>query len=294
MARHIFRISLLLILMIFAFIGAYFVFTSGRLEESGRIGILVTIAPQKEFVERIGGDRVLVTTLLPEGASPHTYEPSPGVMTAAARSDIYFSMGSGLEFESLWMDKLGSGNPGLAIINSSKDIAVLNGDPHVWTSPKNAKKLIGTIAETLVAHDPGHADFYLSNRDHYLMELDILHGYIQYRLDGYANRDFLVYHPSFGYFSDLYGLNQIPIEADGKQPTPDIIRNTLLLAQRHDIRYLFYSPGDAAGLVRTIAAEIGAEPAVVDPLAKNYISHMGRFADLLAAEFENESRVALP
>jgi len=151
-----------------------------------------------------------------------------------------------------------------------------------------------TIAETLVAHDPGHADFYLSNRDHYLMELDILHGYIQYRLDGYANRDFLVYHPSFGYFSDLYGLNQIPIEADGKQPTPDIIRNTLQLAQRHDIRYIFYSPGDAAGLVRTIAAEIGAEPAIVDPLAKNYISHMGRLADLLAAEFEHESRLALP
>ncbi|MCK4613167.1 MAG: zinc ABC transporter substrate-binding protein, partial [Thermoplasmata archaeon] len=94
-------------------------------DDDDRIGVIVTILPQKEFVERVGGDRVKVTVMVPPGQSPHTYEPTPGQMKEVARAGLYFKVGSGVEFETVWMDTLKEQNSNMEIVDGHKGITLI-------------------------------------------------------------------------------------------------------------------------------------------------------------------------
>lgn len=254
--------------------------------QTGKIGVVVTILPQMDFVENVGGDKVEVSVMVSPGSNPHIFEPTPGQMAKVSTANIYMKVGSGVEFELAGMDKLEKQNPDMPVVDCSAGIQIVDNDPHIWTSPLNAKKMVQNICEGLVKVDPANADYYRQNRDRYLSELDDLDSYIHQRLDKAANRYFMVYHPAFGYLAREYNLVELAIEEEGKSPTPASIQESIELARKHHLSYVFVAPQFSSAQAETIAKEIGGQTAVLDSLPRYYIQNMRKVADTLALDIK--------
>ncbi|MFW6125917.1 MAG: metal ABC transporter solute-binding protein, Zn/Mn family [Chloroflexota bacterium] len=254
---------------------------------SDQIGVVVSIAPVGDFARQVAGERARVTVMVPPGSSPHTYEPTARQMAAVSEAAVYFKVGSGVEFETMWLDELIEENPGMLVVDLSEDVELLGADPHVWMSPVNAAIMVEKICDGMVEVDSGGSAFYRGNRDDYLTELAVLDGYVRCAFEGFANRHFLIYHPAFTYFAAEYGLTQLAVEQGGKEPTPRVIEDCIEKALQYDLDYVFVAPQFASDDCETIAREIGGQTAVMDPLPENYIAGMGRTVDALVLEFED-------
>ena len=129
---------------------------------SGKVNVATTIAPLGNFVTAVGGDKVEVTVLVPPGAEPHTYEPTPSQMKNVAKADLYIMNGAGLEF---WMDKVLQINREMLIVDSSQGVELVNEtggetDPHIWISLRNAAIQVDNICTGLIQVDPANRDYY--------------------------------------------------------------------------------------------------------------------------------------
>ncbi|RZN34978.1 MAG: zinc ABC transporter substrate-binding protein [Methanophagales archaeon ANME-1-THS] len=269
---------------------------AGDQAEEGKIGVIVSILPQVDFVEQIGGEHVAVTVMVPPGASPHTYEPTAGQLREVSKAQMYAKVGSGVEFELAWFDKIRAVNRNMLIVDCSKGIELIHGadehdhggaDPHIWTSPRNARIMVENICAGLIEIDPEHEAEYIANRDRYLQELDALDVYIHERLDPYTKkRVFLIYHPSFGYFAAEYNLTQIAIEQEGKVPSPKVIQDCIDYARQYNLSYVYVAPQFATQNAEMVAHEIGGRTVFIDPLPLDYSATMRSVAASLALEME--------
>ncbi|SAI87992.1 ABC-type metal ion transport system, periplasmic component [Methanoculleus bourgensis] len=259
-------------------------------QDDGKIVVAVTIPPEQEFVERVGGDHVRVILLVPPGADPHTYEPPPGVIADLADADIYAVVGSGIEFELAWKDKIAAMNPGMLIVDCSRGIDLISTgeedhsgtDPHIWLSPGNAKVMVENICQGLIEVDPANADEYRRNADTYQGELDALDREIAGALAESGVEKIMVYHPSWAYFARDYGLEEIPIENEGKEPSPRGIEHLIEQAKEEHITVIFASPEYSTRSAEVIADEIGGTVVLVSPLAKDYLANMQHVAAAFA------------
>ena len=259
-------------------------------QDDGKIVVAVTIPPEQEFVERVGGDHVRVILLVPPGADPHTYEPPPGVIADLADADIYAVVGSGIEFELAWKDKIAAMNPGMLVVDCSRGIDLIatgedghrGTDPHIWLSPRNAKVMVENICQGLIEVDPANADEYRRNADAYQGELDALDREIAGALAESGVEKIMVYHPSWAYFARDYGLEEIPIENEGKEPSPRGIEHLIEQAKEEHITVIFASPEYSTRSAEVIADEIGGTVVLVSPLAKDYLANMRHVAAAFA------------
>jgi zinc transport system substrate-binding protein len=272
-------------------------------ESEGRLVVVVTLTPQVEFVEKIGGDLVHVVLMVPPGASPHTYEPTPSQMRELVSASAYFKVGSGVEFETAWLDKLLGVNPSLPVIDGAAGIELIGEthdedeppedeiqrhagtDPHVWLSPVYAKRMVENLAAGLAEVDPDNSGKYRANADAYLAELDELDTYIRQKFEGRTDRTFLTYHPSFTYLAHEYGLNQLGIEHEGKEPTPQVLRKAIADARVHGLAFVFVNPQSSARNAETVARELDGAIRPLDPLPRAYVTDMRILADALTEEF---------
>lgn len=257
-----------------------------EVETDDRVGVVVTILPQAEFVENVGGEKVRVTVMVPPGASPHTYEPTPSQMTALAKAEMYAKVGSGVEFELVWMDKLLATNPDMLVVDCSRGIELQEmvaedehehserEDPHIWMSPANAQIMVRNICAGLIGVDPENKGYYEQNRDAYLAQLAEIDREIRDGLAGVENRRFMVYHPAFGYFTREYDLTMISIEKEGKEPTAAGLAHLIEQAKAHDIRVIFAEPQFDPKSAEVIAEAIGGRVVLIDALAKDYIGNL--------------------
>jgi len=259
-------------------------------EGSDKVGVVVTVLPQAEFVENVGGERVKVTVMVPPGASPHTYEPKPAQMTAFAEAEIYAKVGSGVEFELVWMEKLIAINKEMVVVNCSAGVELQEMmaedeheedderpgrmDPHIWMSPANARIMVSNICDGLIAVDPENRHYYEQNRDAYLQQLAEIDREMRDGLAGVKNRRFMVYHPAFGYFAREYNLTMIPLEKEGKEPTAAGLVHLIEQAKIYDIRVIFAEPQFDPKSAEVIANAIGGRVVLIDPLAKDYIGNL--------------------
>jgi zinc transport system substrate-binding protein len=263
-----------------------------------KIGVAVTILPQAEFVERIGGDKVDVTVMIPPGASPHTYEPTPSQMVSLSNAKLYAKVGTAIDFEIAWMDELIATNPAMLVVDCSQGVTLQEMtvpdedepaggmDPHIWTSPRNAAIMVQNIANGLIQIDPVNQDYYQQNRDAYLQEINKLDTDIRDGLVGVQNRVFMVYHPAFGYFAAEYGLTQLPVETEGKEPTAAGIQHLIEQARKYDIKVVFAEPQFNPQSAEVIANEIGGQVILIDPLAEDYLANMRTVAEKMIAAME--------
>lgn len=294
--KVLYAIIICLVLILLIATGVYFIENNYSDTDNqsglsgGKIGVVVTIGPQEEFAKRVGGDKVNVTVMVPSGADPHTYEPLPNQMKQVEDADLYFQVGSDIEFEQTWMEKLAAMNPQMEVVNTSEGIELIpntaedeeGSDPHVWVSPRNAKIMVENMYESLVEIDPQNKDYYTKNKDEYIKQLDELDENITQILSEKNNTKILVYHPAWAYFCRDYDLQQISIEAEGKEPTAQDIANLIDQAKNENISVIFVSPEFSSSNAKVIADEIGGKVVVVDPLSENYLENMKKVAEAFA------------
>ncbi|MFC1915259.1 metal ABC transporter solute-binding protein, Zn/Mn family [Chloroflexota bacterium] len=268
-----------------------------REEASDKIGVVVTILPQVEFVQSVGGDRVDITVMVPPGANIHSYEPTPSQMTALSRAEMYVKVGSGIEFELVWADKLIAVNKDMLVVDCSKGIEIQEMvvehegeyehgaiDPHIWMAPLNAQIMVSNICAGLVQIDPDNDTYYEQNRDAYLQKLARLDRDIREGLSGVTNRSFMVYHPAFGYFAREYNLTMIAIEEEGKEPTAAGLAHLIAQAKEHEIKVIFAEPQFNPQSAEVIAEAIGGRVVFINSLAEEYILNLrGLLEELVQA-----------
>lgn len=262
--------------------------------------ITVSIVPQKYFVKQIVKDKFSVNVMIPNGASPATYEPTPRQMKKLSQSIIYFRIGY-IPFEMVWLQKIRESNKEIIIADSFSDINFikmgnhnhdkktlsphkkLNGkgyDPHIWLSPKQVKIQAKNIFNTVCNIDPLNKNFYQTNYDAFVNELDKLDNYIINKLKSIRNRNLMVFHPSLGYYTRDYNLHQFVIEKEGKTPGPKHIKEMINIAREKDIRIIFVQVEFDSTSAKAIADEINGEVIIFNPLDENWKDNMIKITDI--------------
>jgi zinc transport system substrate-binding protein len=271
-------------------------------EESG-LTVLVSVVPQKYFVQRLAGDLAEVKVIIPPGASPAAYEPSPSDLTTVSAADLWFSVG--LLAEQNWKRDFQEISPDLVIVETERDLERLaidryglpgehgehhdhghdhgDLDPHVWLSPAMVTVQIETMAEALIEADPDNAETYRGNLEAFRTDIVSLQADLHMKLDPLAGGSFMVFHPAWGYFADEFDLVQVPVEIAGSEPSPGEMSELVDHALEYGIQVIFVSPQFSTASAEAIAAEIGAEVAVLDPLAENWLNNMERAGSELQA-----------
>ncbi|NGX60822.1 MAG: putative periplasmic iron-binding protein [Chlamydiae bacterium] len=249
--------------------------------------VLVSVAPQKYLVERIGCNEVEVQVLVPAGASPHTYEPSPKQVIKAQEGEIWFRIGEGFERQILpVLSKIEvvDQRDGLPLLeaNGCSCCAKEGHDPHIWLSPALLKKLARQIEETLSTHDPENRLAYSHNLRHLEEDLDRQHEWILSQLAGLEGKSLLVSHPAFGYFCHDYHLNQLSIEMEGREPTPRYLIHLVDKARSEKIQTVFLQKQYNTKGGKRIARELNAETVYLDPYAENVLENLFAITEAFA------------
>lgn len=263
--------------------------------DSGKNIITVSVLPQKYFVERIVGDQFKVNVMIPPGASPVTYEPTPKQMKELSVSDLYIRIGH-IEFEKAWMKKLQSINPEMKIIDQSKVVTLIYAehkheendnhghhhhgvDPHIWTSPKEVKKQVEFIYSYMLIKYPEFETEFSSNYNSFVNEIDSLDADLSEMLKSYKGRKFLIFHPALSYFARDYDLEQLSIEIDGKEPTPANIQAIIEKTNEEKIKVVFVQKQFSTHNAEVIAKEINGNVIQIDPLDYNWFASIKMIAE---------------
>ncbi len=250
-------------------------------EQSAVLSVVVSIVPQQYFVNRIGGEYVDVTVMVPPGFSPATYEPKPAQLQALSKADAYVRIR--VPFENAWMERIVSANDDMLIIDESEGIERIGGkDPHIWLSPQLVKVQAQTIYKGLVELDPDHEADYEANLDAFMADLNELDTGIQETLSRLESHKFMVFHPAWSYFARDYGLEQIPVQIEGSEPSAVEMANLIQTAQESDIKVIFVQPEFSAENAEAIAEEIDGEVLTISPLAPDWLDNLYRVADTFA------------
>jgi zinc transport system substrate-binding protein len=255
--------------------------------------VFVSILPQAGFVERIGGGAVAVEVLVGDGQSPHTFEPSPQQMARLSRARAYFAIG--IPVEEGVLRKIRPTHPDLLVVATHQGVPLRyaqdghhgdhrndsggrSPDPHIWLSPRLVKIQARHIRDALARLDPGRRSFYTANLQAFEAELDRLDARIASALAPVRGRKMYVFHPAFGYFADAYGLTQVPIEIEGKEPGPRKLAQLIRSARRDGVKVLFVQPQFSSKSAAALAKAVGGVVVAMDPLARDYVSNMERLA----------------
>ncbi len=266
---------------------------------SAAVRVVVSVLPLVELAQRVGGGHVAAQALVGPGQNPHSFEPTARQLEDLTRAQLFWRVG--MPFEAGWLARLQAANPGLAVLDARTALGrppdgslahrhgerhVHHHDPHVWTSPPAARAMVLQLAETLAGMDPRNAAAYRANAAAYAAELDALDAEIRGALAGLSQRRFLVYHPAWGEFAASYGLEQVAIERDGKEPGARSLAEVASAARRDGIRVIFVQPQTSPRSAQTLAAEIGARLVGADPLAADYAAGLrGLVRGLLEAQW---------
>ncbi|HPJ94844.1 MAG TPA: zinc ABC transporter substrate-binding protein [Deltaproteobacteria bacterium] len=262
---------------------------------SGKIKVFVSIIPQAYFVERVGGEYVEVEVLVGPGQSPATYEPTPRQMSQLGSSRVYFRIG--VPFEKVFMPKISSAFSQLSIVDTSEGVPLLYfnrsdgrqvADPHIWLDPKRVKIQAETICTELIRLDPDHADFFRQNLKTFHEDLDAVDASIAESLETLRGSTLYVFHPAFGYFAQSYGLQQVAIEVEGKQPSARQLSDLINKARAEKVKIIFVQPQYSKKNAQTIAQAISGAVVPINPLPENYLDELRMMASIIRNALSQE------
>lgn len=272
--------------------------------------LTVTILPQKYFVQKIVKDKFSINLMVPPGSSPHNFEPKPSSMKSLFNSKAYFMIGE--PSEKAWIEKFKKNAKNTIFVDTTigvEKIAMLahshhdedenhdenkneqedehlSLDPHIWLDPISVKIQAKNIYEAMLKIDEKNSDFYKTNYDEFVNELENLDKEIKSILTPYKNRAFMVFHPSWSYFAHRYEMEQIPIELEGKEPKPNELVELIKDAKKHDIRIVFVSPQFSQAMAKTISQNINANVISINPLSDDWHNNMLLVAKEIAKSYK--------
>ncbi|MBS3813178.1 zinc ABC transporter substrate-binding protein [Candidatus Bipolaricaulota bacterium] len=269
------------------------------------ISAIVTVPPQEYLVSSIGGEKVEVTTMVPEDGSPHSSSLTPGEMMKVRESQVYFKVGTPLSFELNNASVFKKENPNMKVVNTSEGIdlktlsehyghehsgrAESSGeksvDPHVWLSPDNLEIMAENIYSALACMDPGAGGYFEDNLNDLKEKINQVEGEIEGLIGDHEGEHFIVYHPAWGYFGDGFNLIQVAVEEGGKEPGPGKIRDIANFAQNHGIKILIASSQFDPSMARMVAKTFRGEVAVVNPLSRDILSELVVLAEKIVSGY---------
>ena len=262
--------------------------------------VSVSILPQRYFIERIAGDFVTVNVMIPPGSDPHSADMTPEQLKQLYKSSLYFAIGF-LPFEETHIYPLLETLPDIEVINHSKGLDLLAGscchetgdhhhhahgeadhhhdhhhatDPHIWMSPRHAKGMAREIADVLTRKFPQEKEHFQRNYEQLATEIDSLDQEARRIIEAKQEKSFLIYHPALAYFAADYGMEQIAIEHEGKEPHPAHLKEVIDLCREKGIRVIFIQHQFDMANAKTIAKEISGEVIPIDPLNPDWKGEM--------------------
>jgi len=271
--------------------------------------VFVSILPQAYIVTRVAGDLVSVHTLVGPGASPATYEPTPRQMATLSRADAYFTVG-GLPFERTFAGKIQRLLPKLCVVEMGRTVKrrlmtahhcakdreherehAHGGapDPHIWLNTTNIQAMAEVVGNTLTTLLPKHRQHFIDNIAALNEELLSLHKSIRTQLEPFKGRKVFVFHPAFGYFIEAYGLEQVPIELEGKEPSPRQLGLLIREARSQRAKVIFVQRQFSEKSAQTLALSIGGTVRPLDPLAFDLLAGLEAMASAIANGIKGET-----
>lgn len=266
--------------------------------------VVVSVPPQQWLVEQLGGDRVEVESLAGVNDSCHGYEPPPSRLQALARVDVYFFQA--LPFEAPLLQHLEDRAPQVRRVALEPEVEMPevhdhdhdhdhhhgdehdhahhgHEDLHTWLDPERFLAQAERIAAALSAVDPAGAAFYQERLAQVRGDLARLQQEAADRLAPVQGGLLLVYHPAFAYFAEAFGLEQLAVEADGREPSARHLAELLETARAHRVRTVFVQPQESRAAADLLARQLGATVVELDPMAYDYPANLLRLAERVAA-----------
>lgn len=247
--------------------------------------IVVSIEPLKYIVQSIVGDDFTIEVLVPSGASPETYEPTPRQMSHISNARMIFSTGL-IDFERNLLDKIATPE---RVTNLSEGIDLIKGecshcghdhspahthshahgiDPHIWTSPDELRIMARNAHDAVMQLCPDSIKYSIAYQQ-LDRQIEALSERCRAKLDAAQTKAFIIYHPALSYYARNYGIEQIAIENQGKEPSAKHIAEIIDRARQNGIHCLLYQAEFPRSVVDVIAKDMGVEPTQINPLAEN-------------------------
>jgi zinc transport system substrate-binding protein len=255
--------------------------------------VLVSIAPYQFLASRIGGDAIQVQTIVPPNANPHTFEPTSRQVTKMTEGNVWLRIGE--PFEDKIAPFLKERNPNLITWDLRDGIELIaetshscqhcckdHLDRHIWLSPKLAAKQAGDIEKILTSQWPEKETFFKENSTKLQTELLQLDAEIEALLKPLKDQTLLVSHPAFGYFCKEYGLKQLSVEYEGKDPRPRHLEKVMSEAKATQLKTALTIPQHNNKGTLLIAEKLGIQTKMIDPYSADYISTMHELAEMIS------------
>lgn len=260
--------------------------TKNKVEDktNDKLKVTVSIYPLKEFADKIGGDKVDVTCLVPDNMEPHDYEPKTKDFENLIKSKVFIYNGLGMES---WVDKVNETikENDVVIVNSSDGVEVRKEgdatDPHIWLSLKNAQIQSDNIKNIFIKLDEKNKDYYEENYNKFKEELQNVYKEYQPKFNNLEKKDFITGHAAFGYLCKEFDLNQKSVEnlfGEG-EPTPKQLESLVNFCKQNNIKTVFSESLASPKVSETLAVEVGAKVVPIYTLEskeddKNYVEAM--------------------
>ncbi|MFH2105693.1 MAG: metal ABC transporter substrate-binding protein [Candidatus Micrarchaeota archaeon] len=278
-------IPAILLVLCLAFFGCTQEQTQQTQSDSGKINVVVSFYPLYDFTKNVGEDKVEITTLIPNGVEPHEFEPTPNDMKRILNADIFIYNGANME---PWLPNLlkNLDDSNVILVDTSRNIELIQNDPHIWLDPMNAKKQVESIKDALVQKDPSNTKFYEESALIYESKLDTLDFEIQSAFADCANKNILITHATLAYFCKRYGCTQIAITGVNPEaePSPADLANIIEQAKANGVKAVFFESLINPKSAELIANELGGYTLVFNSVhgitddekaqGKDYISLM--------------------
>ena len=268
----------------------------GNRPDDNRPTLVVSIEPLRYVVEAVAGDDYRVTTLMPEGASPETFEPTPRHMIEMSDCKMVFKSGT-LPFERLPMEQMVQNMPHVPVADLAAEIEPLvdlthhghdhgtdGFDPHVWMQPLNLSTMARKACQVLCSIDSVNRPHYEQRLQAFETEMDSLDAELKRTLTPVKHRSFLIYHPALGYFAHRYGLMQLSVEHDGKEPSAASLRILINQCKGEEIKHVFISKEHVGRGAQRVAESLNLQTTTINPLDYNVPQQLRNIASELAHE----------
>lgn len=236
--------------------------------DKNKLQVAASFYPMAEFASAVGGQRVQVACLVPDGAEPHDWEPSPKDLTRLGRAQVFVYNGMVEPWAQQALDALSERK--IIPLEAGHDLFARGGkqDPHVWVSPKKAVVEVQRITEVLCEVDTKHTDDYKANSRAYIAKLEQLDKKLAAVAQKAPRKVFVTAHAAFGHLAADYGLRQLSVAGISAEaePTPGDLQRLIATVKREKVRYVFFETLTDPKIAKLVAQETGAQTAVLDPL----------------------------
>jgi manganese/iron transport system substrate-binding protein len=230
--------------------------------QAAEVKVVATLDLFADFARQVGGDRADVSTLIPAGADPHTYEPTPSRVAKLAKADLVIVNGLGLE--AALEDVIDENIPSSTIlVELTEGLPVIDKNPHLWLNVQNAIAYVERIRDALVEIDPAGTEAYRANADSYLAELRTLDEEVAADIDSIPSdrRKLVTFHDAFPYMAQRYGLEVVGVvvASPGKEPSAKDVANLVEAIAAEDVPAVFKEPQFNARILELAADDAGVE-----------------------------------